>query len=110
MGNRSHRGATQGQRRGHPAARRASPCAPWIMEHIAEQIRAEGIEPRFLASGAGHDGMAISDMTAIGMLFVRCGNGGISHHPAETMTVEDADLGARIFLNVRRNFKPKAAR
>jgi len=87
----------------------ASPCAPWIMEHIAEQIRAEGIEPRFLASGAGHDGMAISDMTGIGMLFVRCGNGGISHHPAETMTVEDADLGARIFLNVLRNFKPKAA-
>src|SRR2546429_1846134 len=87
----------------------ASPCAPWIMEHIADQIRAEGIEPRYLASGAGHDGMAISDMTAIGMLFVRCGNGGISHHPAETMTVEDADLGARIFLNVLRNFKPKAA-
>src|SRR5437667_165469 len=90
-------------------AAHASPCAPWIMEHIAEQIRAEGIEPRFLASGAGHDGMAISDMTGIGMLFVRCGNGGISHHPAETMTVEDADLGARIFLNVLRNFKPKAA-
>src|SRR5438445_225219 len=87
----------------------ASPCAPWIMEHIAEQIRAEGIEPRYLASGAGHDGMAISDMTDIGMLFVRCGNGGIRHHPAETMTMKDADLGARIFLNVLRNFKPKAA-
>ena len=87
----------------------ASPCAPWIMEHIADQIRAEGIEPRYLASGAGHDGMAISDMTDIGMLFVRCGNGGISHHPGETMTVEDADLGARIFLNVLRNFKPKPA-
>jgi len=87
----------------------ASPCAPWIMEHIADQIRAEGIEPRYLASGAGHDGMAISDMTDIGMLFVRCGNGGISHHPAETMTVEDADLGARIFLNVLRNFKAKSA-
>jgi hydantoinase/carbamoylase family amidase len=85
----------------------ASPCAPRIMEHIAEQIRAEGIEPRYLASGAGHDGMAISDMTDIGMLFVRCGNGGISHNPAETMTVEDADLGARIFLNVLRNFPVK---
>lgn len=86
----------------------ASPCAPWIMEHIADQIRAEGIEPRYLASGAGHDGMAIGDMTDIGMLFVRCGNGGISHNPAETMTMEDADLGARIFLNVLRNFKAGA--
>jgi allantoate deiminase len=83
---------------------RASPCASWIMAHIADQIRAEGIEPRYLASGAGHDGMAISDLTDIGMLFVRCGNGGISHNPAEIMTVEDADLGARIFLNVLRNF------
>lgn len=86
----------------------ASPCAPWIMEHIADQIRAEGIAPRYLASGAGHDGMAMCDMTDIGMLFVRCGNSGISHNPAETMTVEDADLGARIFLNVLRNFKAGA--
>ena len=82
----------------------ASPCAPRIMKHIADQIRVDGIEPRYLASGAGHDGMAMSDMTDIGMLFVRCGNGGISHNPAETMTVADADLGARIFLNVLRNF------
>lgn len=83
---------------------RASPCAPSIMDHIAAQIRAGGIEPRFLASGAGHDGMAIADLTSIGMLFVRCGNGGISHNPAETMTVEDADLGARIFLDVLRRY------
>ncbi len=31
-------------------------------------------------------------MTDIGMLFVRCGNGGISHSPLETVTAEDADL------------------
>jgi acetylornithine deacetylase/succinyl-diaminopimelate desuccinylase-like protein len=34
------------------------------------------------------------------MLFVRCGNGGISHHPSETVTAEDADLGARVLLDV----------
>ncbi|HEX7328748.1 MAG TPA: allantoate amidohydrolase [Casimicrobiaceae bacterium] len=83
---------------------RASPCSPAIIEHIAAQVRAEGIEPRYLASGAGHDGMAIADLTPIGMLFVRCGNGGVSHHPAETMTAGDADVGARIFLNVLRNY------
>lgn len=86
----------------------ASQCAPAIIEHIAKQVRAEGIEPRYLASGAGHDAMAIADLAPVGMLFVRCGNGGISHHPAETMTVEDAGLAARIFLSVLRRFAGEA--
>ena len=36
--------------------------------------------------GAGHDAMAIAPLADVAMLFVRCGNGGISHHPDETMT------------------------
>ena len=39
-------------------------------------------------------------VTDIGMLFVRCGNGGISHSPLETVTAEDADIAARILLDV----------
>jgi acetylornithine deacetylase/succinyl-diaminopimelate desuccinylase-like protein len=35
-------------------------------------------------------------VTEIGMLFVRCGNGGISHNPSETVTAEDAGLAAQI--------------
>jgi hypothetical protein len=31
------------------------------------------------------------------MLFVRCGNGGISHHPAETVSAEDVELAALAF-------------
>jgi acetylornithine deacetylase/succinyl-diaminopimelate desuccinylase-like protein len=53
--------------------------------------------PRHLPSGAGHDAMQLAALTDIGMLFVRCGNGGISHHPAETMTVNDAALAAQAF-------------
>jgi acetylornithine deacetylase/succinyl-diaminopimelate desuccinylase-like protein len=34
------------------------------------------------------------------MLFVRCGNGGISHDPCETVTADDADLGARVLLDI----------
>ena len=30
------------------------------------------------------------------MLFVRCGNGGISHHPDETLSELDADIAARV--------------
>jgi acetylornithine deacetylase/succinyl-diaminopimelate desuccinylase-like protein len=41
--------------------------------------------------------MRMARVTDIGMLFVRCGNGGISHHPAESMTVTDAELAARVF-------------
>ena len=39
----------------------------------------------------------------IGMLFVRCGNGGISHSPLKTITAEDADMGARVLLDVLLN-------
>ncbi|WP_445152872.1 allantoate amidohydrolase [Baekduia sp. Peel2402] len=42
-----------------------------------------------LASGAGHDGVAISALCPIAMLFVRC-RGGLSHHPGESVTPEDA--------------------
>jgi len=36
------------------------------------------------------------------MLFVRCGNGGISHNPLETMTAGDADIAARVLLDFLR--------
>jgi acetylornithine deacetylase/succinyl-diaminopimelate desuccinylase-like protein len=39
-------------------------------------------------------------LTDIGMLFVRCGNGGISHSPRETVTADDADLAALVLLDV----------
>ena len=34
-------------------------------------------------------------LTEVGMLFVRCGNGGISHSPLESVSAADADLAAR---------------
>ena len=54
--------------------------------------------------GAGHDGMAIVDLVDIGMLFVRCERG-ISHNPLEAITVEDAELSARVFLRFIENFR-----
>jgi N-carbamoyl-L-amino-acid hydrolase len=44
-------------------------------------------------------------ITDIGMLFVRCGNGGISHSPLESITANDADVAARILLDVMMNFQ-----
>jgi acetylornithine deacetylase/succinyl-diaminopimelate desuccinylase-like protein len=52
-----------------------------------------------LASGAGHDAMKFHGVVPMAMLFVRCGNGGISHNPAEIMTAEDADLATEVLLD-----------
>ncbi|XP_057466294.1 allantoate deiminase 2 isoform X3 [Actinidia eriantha] len=41
-----------------------------------------------LMSGAGHDAMAMSHLTKVGMLFVRC-RGGVSHSPAELVLDDD---------------------
>ncbi|GER33153.1 allantoate amidohydrolase [Striga asiatica] len=41
-----------------------------------------------LMSGAGHDAMAMSHLTKIAMLFVRC-QGGVSHSPAEHVAEDD---------------------
>ncbi|KAF3774164.1 Allantoate deiminase [Nymphaea thermarum] len=41
-----------------------------------------------LVSGAGHDAIAMSRLTKVGMLFVRC-RGGISHSPVEFVIEDD---------------------
>jgi len=86
---------------------RCCPCARWLIEQVAAAIRDEGVSLRKLPSGAGHDAMAMIDLTDVGMIFVRC-KGGISHNPAESITAEDADMGARALLRFIRNFDPKA--
>ena len=84
----------------------AAPCAPWLMEQIERAIAAEGYAPFRLPSGAGHDGMAMIALTDIGMMFLRC-DGGVSHNPAEAITVADAETGARVLLRFIREFQPK---
>ncbi|XP_075674218.1 allantoate deiminase 2 isoform X2 [Castanea sativa] len=56
-----------------------------------------------LMSGAGHDAMAMSHLTKVGMLFVRC-RGGVSHSPAEHVLDEDvwaAGLAILAFLETQ---------
>jgi allantoate deiminase len=83
-------------------------CSGWLMRQLGDAIAAEGLPVRELPSGAGHDGMAIIAVADIGMLFVRCA-GGISHHPAEAITREDAGIAARVFLRFIESFRPAAA-
>ena len=64
-------------------------AADWLQDVVRTGIRATGDEePMVLFSKAGHDAMAIADLTEYAMLFVRC-EGGVSHHPEENVTEAD---------------------
>jgi len=87
----------------------AAPCAPWLMQQLSAATQRAGITAYELPSGAGHDAMTLAKITDVAMLFTRCGNGGISHNPLETMTADDAEISAQILLDFLRQFKPKTA-
>jgi allantoate deiminase len=70
--------------------RAAVACSPGL---IATLLEAAGPGAVRLPSGAGHDAVYMSELTDIGMLFVRCKDG-ISHHPAES--VEAGDVAVAI--------------
>lgn len=77
----------------------AAPCAPRLKKILADAMEHCGYRAHTLLSGAGHDAMVFNGVCDIGMLFVRCGNGGVSHSPLETVTADDADAGARVLLD-----------
>ncbi|QJR14043.1 allantoate amidohydrolase [Usitatibacter palustris] len=83
-------------------------CSEAMQLRIAEAITAAGVEARRLPSGAGHDAMMLAEICETGMMFVRCGAGGVSHNPAETVSVEDAGLAVRALLELIRRFPPAA--
>lgn len=53
-------------------------------------------EVPILLSGAGHDAMAMADITKIAMVFVRCA-GGVSHNPAEYVDPRDVAAATAAF-------------
>ena len=60
----------------------------FLVEQIAESIRRIGSEPHRMVSGAGHDAMILAEKVPAAMIFLRT-PGGISHHPSESVGVED---------------------
>jgi hydantoinase/carbamoylase family amidase len=74
-------------------------CSPRLQSLLADAVTRAGAKPRYLPSGAGHDAMMFDGLTDTAMLFVRCGNGGVSHSPREIITAEDADVVARVILD-----------
>ncbi len=80
----------------------AAACAPGLMDALSDGIARLGLSPLRLASGAGHDGLALAGLCPIGMIFVRCA-GGLSHSPAESVTEADVDVATRLLVDVLRH-------
>jgi allantoate deiminase len=79
----------------------ATTLDPLVIDAASEAIAACGQEPLRLPSGAGHDAMIMAKHCPSAMIFLRCKDG-ISHNPAESITVEDADVGVRALLEAVR--------
>lgn len=75
----------------------ATPMDKDLIAHLEKAVQSVGVSPLRLASGAGHDAVAMANLCPSAMLFVRC-KGGVSHNPAESITMEDADVAARILI------------
>ena len=69
----------------------ATPCDSGLQRVLSEAVQAVQGRSLTLPSGAGHDAIAIAERWPSAMLFVRC-KGGISHHPAESVTADDVAL------------------
>jgi allantoate deiminase len=80
-------------------------CDQHVQDRLARAIETVGGNPIRLPSGAGHDGLMMSKLCPIGMLFVRC-KGGVSHNPAEYASPEDIGLAVAALVNFIERFKP----
>ncbi|MFG6468636.1 2-oxo-4-hydroxy-4-carboxy-5-ureidoimidazoline decarboxylase [Roseateles sp. BYS87W] len=72
-------------------------------------VTALGLPIHRLPSGAGHDAMKLHELLPQAMLFVRGGNGGISHNPLESVTVDDAELAVLGLQALLNQLEPGAA-
>ncbi|HET8791543.1 MAG TPA: allantoate amidohydrolase, partial [Modicisalibacter sp.] len=84
-------------------------CADWMIEGLKAAMQRCQLTPHAMYSGAGHDGLAMHDLTDIGMLFVRCRDG-LSHHPDESITAEDAETAARVLIEFLKGFPAEPRR
>jgi allantoate deiminase len=82
-----------------------TPCDSAMQDQLAAAVAAVGTKPVRLPSGAGHDGLMMSKLCPIGMLFVRC-KGGVSHNPTEYASPQDMGIAIAALVRFVENFKP----
>ncbi len=74
------------------------PCDPAISDLLRTAAQKHQSEVIDLPSGAGHDAAVMAKICPTSMLFVRC-KAGLSHHPDESITVEDTRAALSILTD-----------
>ncbi len=73
-------------------------CSKEMNKLLSSSIKKSGYEVIELVSGAGHDAVAISEVSPVAMLFVRCFKG-ISHNPLENVELNDLAAAIKVSDN-----------
>jgi len=74
------------------------PMSPELVTAVEHAIAAAGVTPKRMVSGAGHDAMILAQVVPSAMIFLRS-PGGISHHPDESVLVEDVEKAILAGIN-----------
>ena len=98
-GRRSSAGSTRAIEVVHDE--RSVPCDEILTGRLRRAAIGIGLHPPALPSGAGHDAAVMAELMPAAMLFVRCRDG-ISHNPAESVTVEDVAAAIAVLTEVAR--------
>jgi allantoate deiminase len=72
---------------------------PFLVDQIEKAIQSSGCHSHRMVSGAGHDAMIVSDKVPSAMIFLRS-PGGISHHPAESVNLQDVEKALECGLHL----------
>jgi allantoate deiminase len=68
-----------------------------LAAQLESAMRAAGVEPRPVVSGAGHDAAVMAAAAPVAMLFLRS-PGGVSHHPEEAVLRDDVRLALEVMI------------
>ena len=74
-----------------------------LTQQIESAVTRSGCEPLRMVSGAGHDAMILAEKVPSSMIFLRT-PGGISHDPAESVSVEDVAKAIECGLHLLSQF------
>ena len=75
-----------------------------LTARIERAVLQAGANPHYMISGAGHDAMILAQRLPCCMIFLRS-PGGISHHPDESVLLEDVDVALKAGRAFVDNFK-----
>lgn len=75
----------------------AVPCDEGMVNDLVKCAEKVTRRCRVMGSGAGHDGVMMSRVVPVGMIFLRC-RAGLSHHPDEFAEAEDIEAGIDVLV------------